>query len=216
MAKVARLPETVLSTEHAWECDECGAAGDFFLKGKKSGVCLGCAGLGHLEFLPCGDATLTRHARKASRMSAVVMQMNLRRMRHERRGILVEPAAVEFAARECLADSDFRASLSHRLAHPQAEVAATIAEHFPGCPPDRAGAIALHVVALSVRPRRAVPEVDVDAVRPAVEASVRHVDTDFDDLLMAGADREAALATVATRVDSVVSAWRGGFAALDA
>ncbi|KUI39236.1 DUF2293 domain-containing protein [Mycobacterium sp. GA-2829] len=216
MAKVARLSKTVLSTEHAWECDECSAAGDFFLKGKERGVCLWCAGLGHLEFLPCGDATLTRHARKASRMSAVVMQMNLRRMRHERRGILVEPAAVEFAARECLADSDFRASLSDRLAQPQAEATAVIAEHFPGCPPDRAAAIALHAVALSLRPRRAAPEMDGDAVRAAVEASVRHVDTDFDELLMAGVDREAALTAVGARVEGVLSAWRDGFAALDA
>ncbi|BCI51631.1 hypothetical protein NIIDNTM18_09090 [Mycolicibacterium litorale] len=47
-------------------------------------------------------------------------------------------------------------------------------------------------------------------------ASVRHVDTDFDDLLMAGIDREAARAKVFDQVESVLSAWRAGAAALDA
>ncbi|WP_232100630.1 DUF2293 domain-containing protein [Mycolicibacterium litorale] len=57
---------------------------------------------------------------------------------------------------------------------------------------------------------------DRDAVRLAVAASVRHVDTDFDDLLMAGIDREAARAKVFDQVESVLSAWRAGAAALDA
>ncbi len=56
---------------------------------------------------------------------------------------------------------------------------------------------------------------DPDAVRLAVVASVRHVDTDYDALLMSGVDRESARAQVHQRVEDVVNAWRDGVAMLD-
>ncbi|BCI51632.1 hypothetical protein NIIDNTM18_09100 [Mycolicibacterium litorale] len=143
---------TVLAADHAWECALCGEDGDFFLEGKSGGVCLDCADLGHLEFLPSGDAALTGRARKASRLSAVVVMWNLRRNRYERQGILAEPAAIEQAARECLSDADVRArrrarDTTRRAVEDQrfqGEFAAAIREQFPGCPPERAEAIALH------------------------------------------------------------------------
>lgn len=212
---------TVASAEHAWECELCGAAGDFFLRGKTGGVCLDCADLGHLEFLPSGDAALSRRARAASRLSAVVVRWNLRRGRYERHGILVEPAAIEQAARECLSDSAFlarRHSPNTRRADEnlrfQGEFAAAIREQFPGCPPERAEAIAMH--AACVGRGATVGEWGPDAVRLAVEASVRHVDTDYDELLMAGEDRDTARAGVSERVESVLSAWGDGVTPLDA
>jgi hypothetical protein len=42
----------------------------------------------------------------------------------------------------------------------------------------------------------------------AVVASVRHVDTDYDELLMLGVDRETARSRVWDRVDDVVNGWR--------
>lgn len=62
-----------------------------------------------LEFLPSGDAALTRRATKASQLSAVVVRWSTRRNRYERQGILAEPAAIEQAAQECLSDADLRA-----------------------------------------------------------------------------------------------------------
>ena len=56
---------------------------------------------------------------------------------------------------------------------------------------------------------------DRDAVRLAVVASVRHVDTDYDALLMSGVDRESARAHVHQRVEDVVNAWRDGVAMLN-
>ena len=56
---------------------------------------------------------------------------------------------------------------------------------------------------------------DADAVRLAVVASVRHVDTDYDELLVAGVDRESARAQVQKRVEDVLNAWRDGVAMLD-
>lgn len=70
--------------------------------------CLHCADLGHLEFLPAGDAALTRRAKRASRLSAVVVQWSSSRKRYERRGILVELEAFGQAEAECLADAEGR------------------------------------------------------------------------------------------------------------
>jgi hypothetical protein len=49
-----------------------------------------------------------------------------------------------------------------------------------------------------------------DAVHLAVAASVRHVDTDYDELLMSGVDRETARRQVRQRVEDVLRAWRDG------
>ena len=100
---------TVISSHNAWTCASCGGSGDFLLKDKVGALCLDCADLGHLEFLPSGDAALTRRATKASRLSAVVVRWSTRRNRYERQGILAEPAAIEQAAQECLSDADLRA-----------------------------------------------------------------------------------------------------------
>jgi hypothetical protein len=51
----------------------------------------------HLVFSPGGDAGLTRRARQASTLSAVVVRWSGARKRYERRGLLVEQAALEAA-----------------------------------------------------------------------------------------------------------------------
>jgi hypothetical protein len=63
--------------------------------------------------------------------------------------------------------------------------------------------------------RAARPALDADAVRLAVVASVRHVDTDYDELLMSGLDRETARVRVQQRVEDVIDAWRDGVTMLD-
>ncbi|WP_326547990.1 DUF2293 domain-containing protein [Mycolicibacterium sp. ND9-15] len=223
----ARPREIVVLLPHnAWECSSCGDTGDFLLKGKIGTLCLHCADLGHLEFLPSGDAALTRRARKASRLSAVVVRWSRRRHRYERQGILAEPAALEQAAQECLSDADLRGRRRDRDklrrededVRFQGEFAAAIREQFPGCPPERAGAIALHAAVRGsgrVGRSAAARRLDPDAVRLAVAASVRHLDTDYDDLLMSGVDRDTARAQVYNRVEDVLNAWRDGVAMLD-
>jgi hypothetical protein len=58
-------------------------------------LCLDCAGLSHLEYLPSGDANLTRRAKKQSGLWAVVVQYSRTRKRYERRGLLVEKEALK-------------------------------------------------------------------------------------------------------------------------
>ncbi|MGH7912384.1 MAG: DUF2293 domain-containing protein, partial [Candidatus Dormibacteraceae bacterium] len=80
-----------------WTCRECGGTGDFLIMDGPGPLCLTCADLGHLVYLPAGDATLTRRARKASRLSAVAVRFSRARKRYERRGILVEEPALDAA-----------------------------------------------------------------------------------------------------------------------
>ena len=47
--------------------------------------------------IPAGDALLTRRARAASNLTAVVVRWSQTRKRHERIGALVEPAALASA-----------------------------------------------------------------------------------------------------------------------
>ncbi|PRC61175.1 DUF2293 domain-containing protein, partial [Mycobacterium sp. ITM-2017-0098] len=55
----------MLAAAHAWECHTCGReTADLLLETKAGGICLECAALGHLVFLPSGDAALTRRTVK--------------------------------------------------------------------------------------------------------------------------------------------------------
>ena len=69
-------------------CDECGEQlgrhAWITLAQEKGALCLACADLEHLIFLPAGDAALTRRARKHSTLSAVVLKWNRARKRYER------------------------------------------------------------------------------------------------------------------------------------
>ncbi|WP_286132049.1 DUF2293 domain-containing protein [Mycobacterium sp. IS-1556] len=58
-------------------------------------------------------------------------------------------------------------------------------------------------------------EVDADAVGRAVEASVLHVDTEYDNLIESGVDRESARAQMDDHVEAILNAWRDGVALLD-
>jgi len=75
-------------------CDECGdnlgSKAWITLAGVKGALCLTCADLDHLVFLPSGNAALTRRARKHSTLSAVVLKWSHARKQYERQGLLAE------------------------------------------------------------------------------------------------------------------------------
>lgn len=91
-----------------WTCAGCGGTGDFLKMEDAGPVCLTCADMDHLTFLPSGDAALTRRAKRASKLSAVVVRWSRSRKRYERQGILAEEAAIQQAEEQCLADEDVR------------------------------------------------------------------------------------------------------------
>jgi hypothetical protein len=163
-------------------------------------LCMDCADLGHLVFLPAGNAALSRRAKQASRLSAVVVRFSRTRKRYECQGILVEEAALEQAEAQCLADEDARSRRRERDRQRradqdvmfQARLAEAVGRLFPACPAARAVAIAQHAaVRGSGRVGRSAAGCALDeaVVTLAVVASVRHQDTDYDELLMAGVPR---------------------------
>src|SRR5262245_35299799 len=97
----------VFMVRRATECSECGcelAHGSLLRMEASQPLCLDCADLGHLEFLPRGDVALTRRASKHSQLRAVVVEWSRTRKRYERQGILAEPEAIARAEEETLAD----------------------------------------------------------------------------------------------------------------
>jgi hypothetical protein len=173
----------------------------------------------HLVFLAAGDAALTRRAKAASTLSAVVVRFSRARKRYERQGILVEEDALAAAERQCLVDEDARSRRRERehvrRASEDADLvrrfAAQIEALFPGCPARRAQAIARHAaVRGSGRVGRSTAgrAVQAEAVELAVIASLRHKNTDYDDLLMAGVDRAEARERVHNDVERGLEAWR--------
>lgn len=218
--KASKPPElVVIEPLKPFTCASCGGTDDLLTMTDPGPLCMICADLDMLEFLPAGDAALTRRAKKASGLSAVVVRWSRSRKRYERRGILVEEAALREAEASCLDDADVRARQRDRdrVRRAAADVelvakmAAVIGTLFPRCPPARAQAIAEHTALRgSGRVGRSAAGRDLDpqAITAAVVASVRHEDTGYDALLMRGVAREEARERIRADVDAVLSAWR--------
>jgi hypothetical protein len=85
----------VIEPLNDWTCTVCSGTGEFLLMDRDGPLCLRCAKLDHLVFLPRGDAGLTRRAHRASSLSAVVVRFSRARRRYERQGLLVEAAALD-------------------------------------------------------------------------------------------------------------------------
>ena len=202
-----------------FSCAACEGSDDLLVMEGATPLCLACADLAHLVYLPAGDAALTRRARKLSTLSAVVIRFNRSRQRYERQGLLVEADALEQAEEQCLADEEVRLRRRERdrvrRAEQDVEFAGSFAEEirrlFPGCPADRAAAIADHAALRGsgrVGRSAAGRALNERAVTVAVVASVRHLDSDYDQLLMSGVGRYDARDRVRAVIDAVLDGWR--------
>jgi hypothetical protein len=206
-------------------CGECkaelGTKAWIFLAGERGALCLDCADLAHLAFLPSGDAALTRRAKKYSRLHAVVLKWSRARNRYERQGLLVEEEGLSRAEEECLADAEVRERRRLREINRRADIdqqfverfANCIRELFPRCPPEREQVIANHACRkYSGRVGRSAAAKDFDeaAIRLAVVAHVRHVETDYDMRFLRGDDRHEARRAVQSSIDAVLVRWQCG------
>jgi hypothetical protein len=100
--KASRAPELVVidPLNGAWACHRCGGTGGLIVMENPGPACLRCVGLDDLEFVPAGDALLTRRAKAKSDRFAVVVRFSRSRKRYERQGLLVEPQALTQAQDE--------------------------------------------------------------------------------------------------------------------
>jgi hypothetical protein len=204
----------------------CGACGRDLWRGNllrvegEQALCLDCADLGYLEYLPRGAPAVTRRARKYAALSAVVLEWSRTRKRYERQGLLTAPEAIRRAEQESLADAEWRArqrdrAAARREAEDEAYIAAfaaAVRTHFPGCPDADAAAIAAHACRRSsgrIGRSAAARALDPSAVHLAVLAHVRHVHTPYDRLLGQLGDRALARARVRPDVEAVLRRWGG-------
>lgn len=224
-AKLNRPPELVVFEKVGDEgnCSECGAElakGAFLLMEKGQPLCLTCADLDELAFLPAGDAALSRRARKHSALAAVVVRFNRAHKRYERQGLLVTEEALARAEEDCAADAPARAAARARAAVAREEedrdfVAAltqAIAQRYPRCPPEEARRIAEHTGRRSsgrVGRSAAGRALDASAVDLAVIAHIRHAHTKYDELLMRGTARLDARALVREEIERILAKWSG-------
>ncbi|MGW4797167.1 DUF2293 domain-containing protein [Nonomuraea sp. NPDC004297] len=226
-ARVRRLTEAqskapdlvAVAPLDAWTCASCGDTGPYLIMEDDRPHCLTCADLDHLVFLPSGNAALSRRAKQESGLTAVVVRYNRRRKVYQRMGLLVEDAALAAAEERCLADEDVRELRRERDrvrraeqdVEYQAAMAAQIARLFPGCPEPRAREIAEHAGQRGsgrVGRTAAARALDENAITLAVIASIRHLDTDYDDLLMSGVPRMEARERIKATIERKLEEFR--------
>ena len=224
MAKTIEKKQDILVyiTSKESKCDECGeklGKGAWInLNEKRQAFCLSCAELDHLEFLPSGDACVSRRAKKYSIIAALVMKFIKHRKRYERQGILVEKQAIEKAEKECLDDFEVRKRKNERAAIKREELdkqyvsdfSEKIHAFFPACPKNRAKQIAEHAcMKYSGRVGRtaSAKEFNLEMIQLAVIAHIRHTETDYDLFLSQGIDKKTARSKVQLRVENTLNKW---------
>jgi hypothetical protein len=97
--KMNRPPElaAIVPLKPDWKCHRCGRGGNLLIMEPPGPCCLKCAGFADLDYLPRGDAKLTKRVAKLSERRLVVVRFSRARKRYERQGLLVEPRALREA-----------------------------------------------------------------------------------------------------------------------
>lgn len=91
------------------QCSQCKKElfkGSYLFMEAGQPLCLGCANLSELEYLPAGNAKLTRRVKKDCVKCAVVVEFSRTRKRYERQGILVDKMTLQKARQELMIEDD--------------------------------------------------------------------------------------------------------------
>lgn len=190
-----------------------------FISSDKKTICMKCAGLSELVFLPSGDAAMSRRAKKHSMKSALVLKWSMSRRRYERQGILVTADAITHATNECTLDLEKRVKrqekeLLKRMVIDQnyiKEFAGRIRLQYPNVPKGVEIKIADHACQkYSGRVGRtlAAKNFDSEMIKLAVTAYIRHSKTNYEDLFTKGYTKSEARAEVRHSIDLVLARWR--------
>lgn len=185
--------------------------GGFITKERGRTLCLKCAGLDALVYLPSGDATLTRRATKHSSVTVKVVTRVYRDRRYKRHGILVEQKALNQAEKECRADAKERARRRKEREQEQiSRFASAVRRRYPSCPKGVERKIARHACETSsgrVGRTAEAKRLDGRAVQLAMRAHIRHHHTNYDTLIDGGMTKAKARTAVAQKVETVVKRW---------
>jgi hypothetical protein len=205
-------------------CQKCNTnipKGDFFVseteKGK--GICFSCSPFVNYYFLPPGNVAMTRRSKKHSNICGVVQEWNQRRRRHERKGQYIEAIAVEKAHQECEADKEKRTIKNTKAAAVRekqdkiyiAEFAKVIRSFYPNCPIERETLIAQHACEkYSGRVGRSADAkvFDKKMVDLAVEAHIRHSETNYDLQFGKGKEKKEIRADVKFDIQKIMLKWK--------
>ena len=183
------------------------------------GICFKCSPFATYLFLPPGDAAMTRRSKKHSEYCGVVFERNQRRRRLERRGQYIEAFALSKARSECDLDKNKRALTNQKASVVREkqdkiyieEFAKVIRVHYPNCPPNREVEIASHACEkYSGRVGRSASakEFDKQKVDLAVEAHIRHKETNYDTQFNKGKKKREIRSGVKFDIVRVMNSWR--------
>lgn len=183
------------------------------------GTCFTCSPFISCVLLPPGDAALTRRSKKHSSICGVVFTWNQRRKRYERMGQYVDAKAISLAKKECEEDEEQRAAKNIKAALVRAvedkayiqEFGKAIRERYPRCPTHREFAIATHACEkYSGRVGRSASakKFDSQMIDLAVEAHIRHTETDYDFQFNKGKTKKEIRADLGFTIRRILSSWR--------
>lgn len=186
---------------------------------KHKGTCFSCSSFVGYILLPPGDAAMTRRSKKHSSLCGVVLFWNQRRKRYERKGQLVEESAIEKARLECEKDREVRAIKNKKAAEVRAiqdkiyiqVFAEAIRHRYPNCPINREHEIAAHACEkYSGRVGRTANAKQFDAkmIDLAVEAHIRHTETNYDDQFGKGKAKKQIRSEVKVDIKRVLKSWK--------
>lgn len=206
------------------QCKECGKAvseGELFVAEaeKYKGTCFSCSPFVNYTFLPPGNAALTRRSKKQSLNCGVVLAWSQRRRRYERQGQYVEAEAIEKAQAECNQDAMARAVKNKKAAELRIiqdkeyvqSFGKAIRKHYPNCPKQREFEIAQHACEkYSGRVGRTADAKKFDTlmIDLAVEAHIRHVETNYDLQFGKGRLKKEIRADLSLTIKSILASWK--------
>jgi hypothetical protein len=185
---------------------------------KHKGTCLSCSPFAKSAFLEPGNAALTRRSKKHSSYCGILFAWNKRRKRFERKGQYVEAKAITMAQVECEEDAKERALKNEKAAIKRvaedkiyvAEFSVAIRKRYPNCPKNREVAIAKHACEkYSGRVGRTAnaKQFDGEMIDLAVEAHIRHKETNYDSQFNKGVTKRTIRSNVKQDITKVLRKW---------
>jgi hypothetical protein len=182
------------------------------------GTCFACSSFVKAHFLEPGNAALTRRSKKNSAYCGILFGWNRRRKRFERKGQYVEAKAIVMAEMECEEDEKKRALKNEKAAIKRiaedkiyvTEFSVAIRKLYPSCPKNREVAIAKHACEkYSGRVGRTAnaKKFDKEMIDLAVEAHIRHKETNYDSQFNTGKTKRLIRSNVKQDITKVLQKW---------